>query len=184
LNTAQDNIEDIIEGCRKGNRRDQEKLYKNFYRSLILLCLRYTKNESDAAEALNTGFLKVFKNIGQYKSSYASLYTWIRTIVINSCLDQIKARQRSESWQDLKEATEVHIHAEIVQRMKAEEILQLVRSLPPATRAVFNLYVIEGFSHKEISELLQISTGTSKWHLSEARKILQKMIHQQDVKHP
>ena|SRR5438270_909234 len=111
------------------------------------------------------------------------MYTWIRTIIINSCLDLIKAKQRTGGWQDIQEATEVHIPAEVISRMKIEEILELVRSLPPATRAVFNLYVMEGYSHKEISELLQISTGTSKWHLSEARKNLQKMIQQQDVKH-
>ena len=144
---------------------------------MITLCLRYTKNEADAVEVLNSGFLKVFKNIQRYDPGQASLYTWIRTIVVNSCLDFIKAKQKTEQHKELDEAMDVHIPAEAVNRMKATELLQLVRQLPPATQAVFNLYVMEGYSHKEIGELLQISEGTSKWHLSEARKSLQQMIH-------
>jgi RNA polymerase sigma factor (sigma-70 family) len=171
----QENI-DIINGCKNGDRKAQEQLYKNYYRAMISLCLRYTKNEDDAVEVLNTGFLKVFNNIQRYGPEQASLYTWIRTIVINSCLDFIKAKQRLEQHQQLDEALDVHIPAETVTRMTAAELLQLVRQLPPATQAVFNLYVIEGYSHKEIGELLKISEGTSKWHLSEARKSLQQMI--------
>lgn len=144
---------------------------------MVTLCLRYTKNDSDAVEVLNNGFLKVFKNIQRYDPGQASLYTWIRTIVINSCLDFIKARQRVEQYEELHEAIEVHIPAEAVSRMKATELLLLVRQLAPATQTVFNLYVMEGYSHKEISVLLKISEGTSKWHLSEARKNLQQMIH-------
>ena len=143
---------------------------------MVSLCLRYTKNETDAVDVLNNGFLKVFKNIHRYDPAQASLYTWIRTIVINSCLDFIKAKQKTEKHSEINEAMDVHIPPEAVSNMKATEILQLVRQLAPATQAVFNLYVMEGYSHKEISDLLQISIGTSKWHLSEARKNLQQMI--------
>ena len=149
---------------------------------MITLCLRYTKNEADAVEVLNNGFLKVFKNIQRYEPAQATLYTWIRTIVINSCLDFIKLKQRAEQHMELSEAMEVHIPAEALARIKAGELLNLVRQLTPATQAVFNLYVMEGYNHKEIAQLLSISEGTSKWHLSEARKKLQQMI-QQDVKH-
>ena len=173
--SEQENI-DIINGCKIGDRKAQEQLYKNYYRAMVSLCLRYTKNEEDAVEVLNTGFLKVFKNIQRYGPEQASLYTWIRTIVINSCLDFIKARHTIEQHQQLEEAIDVHIPAEVVDKIKTTELLQLVRQLPPATQAVFNLYVIEGYSHKEISELLKISEGTSKWHLSEARKCLQQLI--------
>jgi RNA polymerase sigma-70 factor (ECF subfamily) len=143
---------------------------------MISLCLRYTKNENDAVEVLNNGFLKVFKNIQRYDPTQASLYTWIRTIVINSCLDFIKAKQKIEPHSEINEAMDVHIPPEAVNKMKATELLQLIRQLPPATLAVFNLYVMEGYSHKKIGELLKISIGTSKWHLSEARKILQQML--------
>jgi RNA polymerase sigma-70 factor (ECF subfamily) len=148
---------------------------------MMTLCVRYTKNDADAVEVLNNGFLKVFKNINRYESTQASLYTWIRTIVINSCLDFIKSKQRLETHKELIDAGEAQVPAEVINKMKAAELLQLVRSLSPATQAVFNLYVIEVYSHKEIGTLLNISEGTSKWHLSEARKNLQKLIALQET---
>jgi RNA polymerase sigma factor (sigma-70 family) len=179
----QDHIDTIIDGCRAGNRKAQERLYKDYYRVMVMLCLRYTKNESDAVEVLNNGFLKVFKYIQRYEPAQGSLYTWIRTIVIHSCLDFIKEKQKGIKYQELSEAVEVHIPAEIVGKLKAEELLAHIRELPPATQAVFNLYVVEGYNHREIASLLGISEGTSKWHLSEARKKLQNRIQHHDVKY-
>jgi RNA polymerase sigma factor (sigma-70 family) len=124
----------------------------------------------------------VFKNIQRYDSSQAGLYTWIRTIVINSCLDFIKQKQRLEKVNELSENVEVHIAPEAIEKIKTTELLQLIRRLAPATGAVFNLYVIEGYNHKEIAQLLNISEGTSKWHLSDARKNLQQLISEPKVK--
>lgn len=143
------------------------------------LCLRYTKTETDALEVLNTGFYKVFKNIHRYNAAQATLYTWIRTVIINSCLDFIKGRQSKYETGELDQAATIHVPPAVISKMSAAEILQLVRQLPPATQAVFNLYVIEGYAHAEIAGLAGISEGTSKWHLSEARKKLQKMINDQ-----
>jgi RNA polymerase sigma-70 factor (ECF subfamily) len=181
LSNEQENI-DIINGCKKGDRKAQERLYKNYYRAMMTVCLRYTKHDEDAVEVLNNGFLKVFKNIQRYDSTQARLYTWIRTIVVNSCLDFIKGKQRQEKVSELSEDAEVHIAPEVISKIKTSELLEQVRKLSPATGAVFNLYVIEGYSHKEISELLKISEGTSKWHLSEARKNLQQMINEPGIK--
>ena len=142
------------------------------------LCLRYTKNETDALEVLNTGFYKVYKNIHRFDAAKATLYTWVRTIVINTCLDFIKAKQSLTGAGELDQAVHIHVPPEVVSNMSAMEILELVRQLPPATQAVFNLYVMEGYNHLEISQLTGISEGTSKWHLSEARKKLQKMINE------
>jgi len=146
---------------------------------MMNLCLRYTKNERDALEVLNTGFYKTYKNINRFDAGKASLYTWIRTIIINSCLDFIKARQTLSGAGELEQAANVHVPPAAISKMSATEILQLVRQLPPATQAVFNLYVMEGYSHAEIGKLAGISEGTSKWHLSEARKKLQKKINEQ-----
>jgi RNA polymerase sigma-70 factor (ECF subfamily) len=176
-----ENIEQVLSGCRKDDRRAQELLYRSFYRAMMTLCLRYTKNDQDAVEVLNNGFLKVFKNIQRYDPGQASLYTWIRTIVVNACLDFIRSRNRQEQCQELDDSVEVHIPPEVVGRFRAAELLQLIRTLPPATQAVFNLYVLEGYTHKEIKELLNISAGTSKWHLSEARKLLQQRIQKEQV---
>lgn len=171
----------IINVCKKHDRKAQEQLYKSYYKAMMTLCVRYMKNDADAVEVLNTGFLKVFKNIDRYECKQASLYTWIRTIVINSCLDFIKAKQKMEQPKELAFACEVHVPAEVIGKMKATELLQLVRTLPPATQTVFNLYIMEGYNHREIGQLLNISEGTSKWHLSEARKQLQKMIEVQEA---
>lgn len=178
INEAQ-TIEQIIEGCKKEDRKAQEQLYRNYYRAMMNLCLRYTKNERDALEVLNTGFYKVYKNIHRFDAAKASLYTWIRTIVINSCLDLIKSNQPLSDAGELEQAANVHVPPAVISKMSATEILQLVRQLPPATQAVFNLYIMEGYSHPEIARMTGISEGTSKWHLSEARKKLQKMINEE-----
>jgi RNA polymerase sigma-70 factor (ECF subfamily) len=104
------------------------------------------------------------------------LYTWIRTIIINSCLDFIKSKSGQVAWKELDQAAQVDLPPDVFVKLSSTEILQLVRQLPPATQAVFNLFVMEGFSHKEIAGLLGTSDGTSKWHLSEARRLLQELI--------
>jgi RNA polymerase sigma factor (sigma-70 family) len=182
LVSEEQNIDKIISGCKAGSRKAQEQLYRSYYRVMMNLCLRYTKNETEALEALNTGFYKVYKNIHRYDAAKAALYTWIRTIIINSCLDLIKVKQRQSETRELDQAEDVHVPPSVIAKMSASEILQLVRQLPPATQAVFNLYVMEGYNHAEIATLTGTSEGTSKWHLSEARKKLQKMINEQTDK--
>lgn len=140
------------------------------------ICLRYTKNEEDAIEVLHNGFLKVFKKMDTYDSSKASLYTWIRTIIVHTAIDFIRQRGKLYTKIELERADEPSIEAEAVQRISAKELLDLVRQLPSGAQAVFNLYIIEGYNHKEIANLLGISEGTSKWHLSEARKKLQHLL--------
>jgi len=169
-------INSIIAGCRKGNRKAQEQLYRAYYGAMVSLCLRYTKNNDDAVEVLNNGFLKVFQNIERYNPQQAGLYAWIRTIIINSCLDFIRQKTRALAGVEMELAADVHIAADVVQKINADELLTLVRQLAPATQGVFNLYVIEGYSHKEIAQLLSISEGTSKWHLAAARKQLQHLL--------
>jgi RNA polymerase sigma factor (sigma-70 family) len=176
------NIDKIIGGCKAGNRKAQEQLYRRYYRVMMNLCLRYTKNETEALAALNTGFYKVYKNIHRYDVAKAALYTWIRTIIINSCLDLIKVKQQQPDMGEVDQAASIHVPPDVIAKMSASEILSLVRQLPPATQAVFNLYVIEGYNHAEIATLTGTSEGTSKWHLSDARKKLQKMINDQTSK--
>lgn len=179
MDNGEQNINSIIDGCKNHDRKAQEQLYRQFYRVMMTLCLRYTKNDADALEVLNTGFYKAFKNIAKYDASQASIYTWIRTIIINSCLDFIKKKVSQVETREVDEALSIDLPPDIISKMSANEILQLVRQLSPATQAVFNLYVIEGYNHNEIAGLMKISAGTSKWHLSEARKRLQKMLTEQ-----
>jgi RNA polymerase sigma-70 factor (ECF subfamily) len=127
-------------------------------------------------EVLNTGFYKVFKSINRYDSRQGSPYTWIRTIIVNSCLDFIKKKESRFVTHELNGEEPVYVTPEAITKMDAAALLTLIRQLPPATQAVFNLYVIDGYTHKEIGALLKISEGTSKWHLSEARKLMQQLI--------
>ena len=167
---------ELITGCIDNNRKAQERLYKKFYGPMASICLRYTRNHEDAIEVLHNGFLKVFKNIHTYDMSRASLYTWVRTIVINSAIDFVRQRSKFHTYIELEKVDEPAIDADAIQRMSSHEVLLLVQKLSPATQTVFNLYVVEGYNHREIANLLGISEGTSKWHLSEARKQLQKLL--------
>lgn len=146
---------------------------------MMNLCLRYTKNEMDAMEALNTGFYKVFKNIQRYDPEQASLYTWIRTIVINSCLDLVRSKEKAIQPMELTSDTQAEIEPDIISKLNSAYLLEMIRKLPSATQIVFNLFIMEGCSHREIAGLLKISEGTSKWHVSDARKKLQTMINEQ-----
>ena len=167
---------ELINGCINNNRKAQEHLYKKFYGPMASICLRYTRNQEDAIEVLHNGFLKVFKNIHTYDTARASLYTWVRKIIINSAIDFIRQRSKFHTHIELEKVDEPAIDADAVQRMSSQEVLLLVQKLSPATQTVFNLYVVEGYNHREIGNLLGISEGTSKWHLSEARKQLQKLL--------
>ncbi len=178
--TEEQNI-NIIYGCIKGNRKAQQQLYSSYYGAMMNLCLRYAKNEQDALEMLNTGFYKVYKNIEKFDSNKAVLYTWIRTIIINSCLDFLKIKNTSNLELDVAQAANLEVPPVVFSHLSATEILLLIRQLPAATQTVFNLYIMEGYNHPEISKLLNISEGTSKWHLSDGRKKLQKMIKEQNI---
>ncbi len=143
---------------------------------MMNLCLRYCNTETDALPVLNIAFYKVFKNIGRFDASRAQLYTWIRAIVINECFNQLRLEKGKLQAGTLGNDVDIQVEPSVFEKMKETDVLQLVQRLPAATRAVFNLFIIDGFAHKEIGEMLGISEGTSKWHLNEARKKLQKMI--------
>jgi RNA polymerase sigma-70 factor (ECF subfamily) len=164
--------QDLIKGCTLNDRRVQELLYKQYCSSMMVLCKSYTKNEEDAVEVLQDGFLKVFQQIDKYDANKSSLYTWIRTIMIRTAIDFLRKKNRKNVAIEWKEEYDPAIEAEALQQMSAQQIQCWLQHLPSTTRAVFNLYIMEGYNHKEISELLKISEGTSKWHLSEARKYL------------
>jgi len=144
---------------------------------MIAICMRYTRHEEDALEVLHNGYMKVFKHLSSYDASKASLYTWIKTIMVNSAIDFIRARQKFKNQVELKDTHEAgSIDNEAIQRMGSSELLKLIQKLPMATQTVFNLYVIEGYNHREIGDILGISDGTSKWHLSEARRLLKQLL--------
>lgn len=179
-----DSIPDIIAGCKQGDKKAQEQLYKNFYTAMIKLCLRYTHNEADAVEVMNNGFLKVFRYIHRFDPGKAALSTWIRSVIINSCIDFLKLKENIPFHEPVQEAAySITVNADVAEQIDVNELLHYIRELPNATRVIFNLYVVEGYTHREIASLLNISDGTSKWHLSEARKLLKQQLNQQEVKY-
>ncbi|MDR6568735.1 UNVERIFIED_ORG: RNA polymerase sigma-70 factor (ECF subfamily) [Chitinophaga ginsengisegetis] len=141
----------------------------------MTIAMRYAIDEHEAADILGHAFVKMFRSIQTFDATKGNFHGWLKKIIINESLDHIKQRSRFTSLQ-LDAAEEPIINNDIIEKTDAAAILQLVKQLPPATHAVFVLYAIDGYTHKEIAGQLNISEGTSKWHLSEARKILQQKL--------
>ncbi len=141
---------------------------------MMAVVRRYINQEAQAEEILNNGFLRAFQKIRQY-TFQGSFEGWLRKIVFHAISDYIKQNVRYNEQIVLVEKDE-YVHKDHADRLYYNQLLELVQSLPDATRAVFNMYVMEGFAHKEIGKLLGISEGTSKWHLSEGRRILKEKI--------
>lgn len=165
-------IEILIDGCRRNELQSQEQLYRLFYADMIRICYRYAGDMDGAGTVYNNAMLRVFKTIRNYRHEN-KLGGWVRSIVVHACIDYIKERTRFTNkiniGDTLPEASE---DAGIPGNISAKEIQWIINQLPAATSAVFNLYIYENFSHKQIGESLGISEGTSKWHVSEARKRL------------
>jgi RNA polymerase sigma factor (sigma-70 family) len=178
LYPSEDDIQVVIRGCLKNDRRSQEELYKRYYPAMMALCLRYVRNSGDAVEVLNDAFLKVFRQLGRYDEGKGALYTWMRKILINTALDSLR-KQKMIRYHEMPTATEEEpgIENEAISKLNSDELLGLIRQLPLTTCLVFNLHGIDGFSHREIADMLGISEGTSRWHLSDARRRLKQIIN-------
>jgi RNA polymerase sigma factor (sigma-70 family) len=150
-------------------------LFRQHYSFAMGIALRYTKDEQDASEIMSVSFVKVFKYLSSFDEESGNFFGWLKKIIINVALDFIKQRNKFSSF-ELETADEPIVNSSTLEKMDAEIILQLIKRLPPATHAVFVLYAIDGYSHKEIAIQLGISEGTSKWHLSEGRNFLQKKL--------
>lgn len=168
-------IQDIINGCIQEKRAAQEQLYRQFYPKMMAMVKRYFPQQEHAEEILNNGFLKAFQKIHtfQFKGSFEG---WLRKIVFHSVSDYVKANLKYNTHVTSMEDKEYYIHTEDADSMTYQELLKLIQELPSTARIVFNMYVMEKMPHKEIGNVLNISEGTSKWHLSEARKILKERI--------
>lgn len=167
-------LQELINGCIRNERSAQERLYRLFYSRMMAVVRRYIDHEEQAEEVLNNGFLRAFQKIQQYTFS-GSFEGWLRKIVFHAVSDYVKQNMRYNEKIMLVEKDQ-YVHKDHADRLYYNQLLELVQSLPDATKAVFNMYVMEGFSHKEIGKMLNISEGTSKWHLSEGRRILKDKI--------
>ena len=172
-------LPELLAGCMLNQRRSQELLYRQFYGYAMSICMRYTHSRDEAFEVLNDGFLKVFTRLEQYDTAQP-FKGWLRRIMINTALDQYRASVRHQH-EDISEAH--HASTEITDvhsQLAHEELIGLIQHLSPAYRLVFNLYVIDGYSHEEIANRLLISVGSSKSNLARARENLRGMIQKKN----
>lgn len=168
-------LEILIKGCKKGRARSQEQLYNQFSGAMYGLCLQYASNEDDAKDILQDGFVKVFQKIDQVKDPKA-FPGWIRRVIINTALERYRSYVHVQRMEESSLALKEEISGDVLEQLNAEALVQLIQELTPKYRMVFNLYAIEGYSHKEIAEMMDISEGTSKSNLSRARAILQEKV--------
>lgn len=161
------------------DRKAEYQLYKESYSYLMSICMRYSRDKDTASEILNMGYLKILKNLQNYKPE-VPFKAWIRRIMVNTLIDEYRKNKRErekvtyvEQYYDKSDFSDVN---EALSKINCAQIMEMIARLPEATKKVFNLFVIDGYSHKEIGEMLEISEGTSKWHLNSARQKLKEFI--------
>ncbi|MBN4051262.1 sigma-70 family RNA polymerase sigma factor [bacterium AH-315-M05] len=171
----------LVKGCIKGDVLSQKDLYERYSKKMMGVCLRYADNRQEAEDFLQDGFIKIFNSINNFKGT-GSLEGWIRKIMVNTALENYRTAnplRLSRDIQDMHLAIEAR--DEILESMAAKDLLKLIRDLPSGYRIVFNLYAIEGYSHKEIARQLKITESTSKSQYSRARALLKKVVQTEKV---
>ena len=175
-----------IEGCALNDKASQKKIYYSFYGYAMSVCDRYTNNYDDSIEILNDGFLKIFTEVHRYRPAYTdivgSFMGWLRKIMIYTAIDHFRKNRKYRFTKDLDDGMiQLSAHdADAIDNISYEEIIRSIQELTPAYRTVLNLFIIEGFTHEEISKRLSISIGTSKSNLAKARRQLQKILFQRN----
>lgn len=169
---------DLITACIRRERKSEYELYRLTYSYLLSICLRYSNSKDDAKEMLNIGFTKILYNLEKYKPE-VPFKKWIRKIMINILIDEYRKEKKHQEVIDyVEEYTETAHHAELndaLVKMDVDQIHSLIIKLPPVSRRVFTLYVIDGFNHREISDMMAMTEGTSRWHLNFSRTKLREL---------
>jgi RNA polymerase sigma factor (sigma-70 family) len=166
---------DLLNGCMKGDRRMQEELYRRFSPKMYAVCLRYAGNAEEAEDILQEGFIKVFKKLDSFRSE-GSFEGWVRRVFVNTAIEHFRRKRYLMPVTEKEENTIEGKYLSVLDDLAARDIMALVQELSPGYRTVFNMYVVEGYTHKEIADMLGISEGTSKSQLSRAKVILQDMV--------
>ncbi|MBC7777019.1 MAG: sigma-70 family RNA polymerase sigma factor [Phycisphaerae bacterium] len=173
-----DGLNHILTGCRKNDRSGQKALYDRFYGYTLAVALPYCSREVEAREVLNDAFIKVFSGIEHYNEALP-FKPWLRAIVVRTAINHYHKHLHNLEFQDLTDGLELCVEDDYLLKAEVEEVLALLQKLPPAYRLTLNLYALEGYSHQEIADLLNISVGTSKSNLSKARAKLKQMMTDQ-----
>jgi RNA polymerase sigma-70 factor (ECF subfamily) len=170
---------DLIDKCRKGDNRAQYRLYKLYVKAMYNICIRMLPNRIDAEDVLQDAFVKAFKNLSRFKGE-STFGAWLKRIVINQCIDQVKKSKRMFiEFDGIEIADESEDELDMMDLPKPEIVHQAIKDLPEGARVVFNLFMLEGYKHKEISEMLNISESTSKSQYQRARTLLQDKLKEQ-----
>lgn len=176
------NDNQLILGCQSNDSKSQKELYDNYSRQMFSICLRYCHDQASAADALQEGFIKVYRYIHSYKNT-GSLYSWIKKIIVRSCLDQIKKEKTNISI-TMEEIHNVDLKYELeisFDDYTYKKILAVLDTIPTGYKIVFSMHVLDEMSHKEIASILQISESTSRTQLYKARKLIQKKLLQYSI---
>lgn len=177
MNFSKKQTDQLVNGCINNDRGAQEALYKLFHADMLRVCYCYIPDKDLAKEAFNTGFLKVFLSIKNFDADKGELGGWIRKIMIYTAIDLCRKELKFSAITTYNQDQEdLLIPPSVLEKLYFEDILSNIRLLPYATQTVFNLAVLDGFNHKEIGEQLNISEGTSRWHLAEAKKKLRGLL--------
>lgn len=172
-------LKELVDKCKKGDRKAQEQLYRQYSNILFGICLKYSRNKTEAEDSLHDSFMTIFEKIGQYKSK-GSFEGWIKRITINTVLQKYR---KEEYLKVVSDNVEEEVEVESVYTdIGLQTLLKYIQELPNKYRMTFNLYVLDGYSHKEISSILGTSTGTSKSNLARARMILKEKIENKTTK--
>jgi RNA polymerase sigma-70 factor (ECF subfamily) len=171
--------DELIRGCLKRDRSAQKHLYEMYSSKMYGICYRYVKDAMEAEDILVTAFMKVFDKIEQFKSE-GSFEGWIRRIIVNESLTHLRRNKSMYLETDLEHAEREPDYDQLSDHLEAEDLLNIIQELPAGYRIVFNMYAVDGYSHKEIADHLGISENTSKSQLSRARVYLQKKLMQHD----
>ncbi len=166
---------DLLKGCLQGDRKIQEMLYKKFSPKMYSVCLRYSNSSDDARDLLQEGFIKVFRNLEKFRGE-GSFEGWMRRIFVNTAIEHFRRAVTLQSVTETHENTFEDREWNAFENLAEKDILNMIRELSPGYRQVFNMYVVEGYSHREIADIMGISEGTSKSQLARAKVILQKMV--------
>jgi len=167
--------QNIVELCLDGNRKAQKVLYDNYKNGMYVVCSRYFSQDDLAEDALHEGFIKVFRDLGQYDSEKGTLGGWVRKVMVNTCLEII--RKNRIKIDDIDEQHDIQSNdPNIISELNLKDLTKLIQLLPDGYRYVFNLFVIEGFSHQEIAQKMNITESTSKSQLFKAKNWLRKRI--------
>ena len=181
--TASAGLKSIIEGCLREDRKYQVRLYERYYGKMMGVCMRYATDRDEADELVQQGFIKLFNNLSRYEFK-GSFDGWIRRMFVNTAIDHIRRKKRNplllgeDAHLDLFNKEVEQDQFDKIEELDPNLVMQAIQKLTPAYQAVFNLYIIEDYSHKEIAEMLEVSVGTSKSNLSKAKQNLRKYLQE------